>query len=418
MSETDDQTQATKENRYSDFKDNELEGKTISYQQGGKPSTLGNPKSKPLTLGRPSRKSKEAETKVDAISKGLKQEIQDSLDKVSIPPQKECEERKVSEEENLSKQEGEDEFEPQYTISQGSDNINRNSTTPNRFTLKKAYEDFIPGRSNTNSTKSNNTAIVERIKTGPKKQLQVFRDAQIKEFHMGQEKENVEVNLQREIENIPKEEAVVVERPKVKTDTCFLLVNNLDNEDINPQITFNLFKSFGTLLEVNFYRPECHALLTYASSQEALKTRAAMNGRFFCGCKIRIEMLEAEHYALLTMANQYEKYPMHAKFQPPTKANERSKKGLNNPTDTIHISNLRTELVTYENLTLFFARFGTPVKMFIDKKNPEKPMSYVKYNSIEESIMAVAYMNGKDIRGKKLNVAFTRTNISNCLDSA
>ena len=369
-----------------------------------------NGKKKVSTLGSKNKKkqaevlekSKDDSSKLNIpISKGLKQEIDDSLQKsMDIKKSAVAQELELPAKKNITAFEESKMIEPPQN---SDEKVKSNITTPspNRFFKKKNYDEFKPTFESSNSTTDNR--FYEKIKEEPEKKLKCFQVKAIKPFDpYFSSKENMS-------SNIPRVELKEEEEPKVTGASCYLLVNNLESDDINSQITYNLFRSFGTLHELYFFREESHALLFYNSEQDALKTRAAMNGRVFCGCKLKIKILEAEHFKLLLKCNEYEKYPMHSKTS--SKPNERSKKGLNNPTETIHISNLKPEFVTYELLTSLFAKFGAPKAVKISQ-NGNKPMSYIQFHSIEESILAVAHMNGKDVRGKKLNVAFTRTQIS------
>lgn len=84
-----------------------------------------------------------------------------------------------------------------------------------------------------------------------------------------------------------------------------------------------------------------------------------------------------------------------------------AKMTLNSPSLVIHISNLKQEMCDHEKMHELFHPFGKIDAIHIEKL-PPKYMCHIKFSLLKESLLAVAYMHNKEIKGRKMYISFTR----------
>lgn len=80
---------------------------------------------------------------------------------------------------------------------------------------------------------------------------------------------------------------------------------------------------------------------------------------------------------------------------------------LNPPSLVLHISSLKQEICDHEKMHELFRPYGKIEAIHIEKV-PPRYMCHIKFSALKESLMAVAHMHNKDIKGRKMLISFTR----------
>eukprot|EP00828_Plagiopyla_frontata_P021805 TRINITY_DN28395_c0_g1_i2.p3 TRINITY_DN28395_c0_g1~~TRINITY_DN28395_c0_g1_i2.p3 ORF type:complete len:131 (-),score=15.39 TRINITY_DN28395_c0_g1_i2:209-601(-) len=86
-------------------------------------------------------------------------------------------------------------------------------------------------------------------------------------------------------------------------------------------------------------------------------------------------------------------------------------KQTNPPSDIIHVANLRPEACSQEIILQVFGMVGFVQNIKFLLEDPQKKMCLIKYNTIEQSLNAVAFLHGYWLCGRQIQVSFTRSKI-------
>lgn len=84
---------------------------------------------------------------------------------------------------------------------------------------------------------------------------------------------------------------------------------------------------------------------------------------------------------------------------------------INQPSATIHVSNLKKDTCNQQFMMDLFSKYGKVEGVKIISQQNFKNMCLVKMGNIEQAICSIAYLHGQYIMGRKIQISFTHSKI-------
>ncbi|EAS03833.2 polypyrimidine tract-binding protein (macronuclear) [Tetrahymena thermophila SB210] len=182
-----------------------------------------------------------------------------------------------------------------------------------------------------------------------------------------------------------------------------IYVNHLMNKDITVTHLYNIFSNFGDIVKIILKRNKCTAFIEYTMQENATKAKEFMDKKIFFDNEIRVFYSHFE-----TLQKQDDKFQEQFIGSEQTNRFQKdSKMTLNPPSLVLHISSLKQEICDHEKIHELFRPYGKIEAIHIEKV-PPRYMSHIKFSSLKESLMAIAHMHNKEIKGRKMLISFTR----------
>ncbi|KAL4435695.1 hypothetical protein ABPG74_018246 [Tetrahymena malaccensis] len=182
-----------------------------------------------------------------------------------------------------------------------------------------------------------------------------------------------------------------------------IYINHLMSKDITLNHLYNVFSNFGDIVKIILKRNKCTAFIEYTMQENATKAKEYMDKKVFFDNEIRVFYSHFE-----TLQKQDDKFQEQFIGSEQTNRFQKdSKMTLNPPSLVLHISSLKQEICDHEKMHELFRPYGKIEAIHIEKV-PPRYMSHIKFSSLKESLMAIAHMHNKEIKGRKMLISFTR----------
>jgi len=205
--------------------------------------------------------------------------------------------------------------------------------------------------------------------------------------------------------------------PSQNPEGCVLLVINLPEGKVNPDMLFTLFGVYGDVIRIKIlWNKKDTALIQFATPQQAALARTHLDKVELIDRKLSIIVSKNKEVApppaVCKFQNDttrdYSDSPLH-RFSRPGNRNERH---VAAPSSSLHVSNLPDD-VSPEDLKLFFSGSGeeeskvTGIKLFGDKRR----MAIINFLNVTDAISAlIRYHNAKYVdRNIKITFAHGST---------
>jgi hnRNP-L/PTB/hephaestus splicing factor len=194
-----------------------------------------------------------------------------------------------------------------------------------------------------------------------------------------------------------------------------LLVINLPEGKINPDMLFTLFGVYGDVLRVKIlYNKKDTALIQFATPQQASLARQHLD---------KIELIDKKISVVISKNKEVQPPPVVAKFQNDTtrdytdspfhrfsRPGNRNERHVCAPSQSLHISNL-PDYVTVDDLKLLFTSNSEAgeenkvigVKLFGDKKR----MAFVTFSTVTDAINALMRYHNQKYGDKHIKITFS-----------
>jgi len=207
--------------------------------------------------------------------------------------------------------------------------------------------------------------------------------------------------------------SVILGKESENKKSPVLHVNGLEHKEIRVQMLYNIFSNFGNILKIIFMKSKASALIEFENVDYATIAKDYLNNIVFMGKPLRVNY---SNYPTIQIRNkQSSKFSSEETFIGNPK-NFRFKKNknisINPPSSTMHISNLVKEVCTDENVIKnYFSQYGKVEAIKFLFGDNSKNMCLLRMGSIEESLRAMAYLHDTDLKGRKIQISFTRSKI-------
>lgn len=198
------------------------------------------------------------------------------------------------------------------------------------------------------------------------------------------------------------------------TGTCVLLISNLDEESVNPDVLFTLFGVYGDVLRVKIlYNKKDSALIQMAEASQAHLAIQHLDKLKLFGKQMRV--MPSKHQVVQMpkegqpdtgLTKDYTNSPLH-RFK---KRGSKNYQNIYPPSSTLHLSNIPAT-ISEEEIKHLFESNGFTVKGF--KFFPkDRKMALIQLNSIEDAVGALIKMHNYQLSEQNhLRVSFSKSNI-------
>jgi hnRNP-L/PTB/hephaestus splicing factor len=191
---------------------------------------------------------------------------------------------------------------------------------------------------------------------------------------------------------------------------CVLIVSNLDESRVTPDVLFTLFGVYGDVLRIKIlYNKKDTALIQMTEPWMAQISRQYLDNIPLFGKPMNVSPSKNEHVQRTKddrtegaeLTKDYTGSPLH-RFKKPGSKNSTN---IFEPSSTLHISNLG-EGATEAEIQAPFREHGNVVlfKFFQDNRK----MAHIQMASLEEAVQALIYVHNRDMRGMHLRVSFSK----------
>eukprot|EP00828_Plagiopyla_frontata_P046697 TRINITY_DN8390_c0_g1_i1.p2 TRINITY_DN8390_c0_g1~~TRINITY_DN8390_c0_g1_i1.p2 ORF type:complete len:220 (-),score=15.56 TRINITY_DN8390_c0_g1_i1:100-759(-) len=184
-----------------------------------------------------------------------------------------------------------------------------------------------------------------------------------------------------------------------------LYIRGLDHPSLSLQALYNVFSNFGMVIRMLFFRQKGAMLIQYSNAQEAQQCKEWMNCVVFYGNSIRI--FDSNHKEIKSKQQGINAGEF---WERDYMCKERGKQA-NPPSEVVHVANLRPEVCQQDIIFQIFSMVGIVQNIKFLLEDPQKKMCLVKYQTIEESLNAIAFLHGYLLYGRQIQVSFTRSKI-------
>jgi len=191
---------------------------------------------------------------------------------------------------------------------------------------------------------------------------------------------------------------------------CVLIVSNLDESRVNPDVLFTLFGVYGDVLRVKvLFAKKDTALIQMTEPWMAQIARQHLDKVPLFGKPMNVSPSKNDHVQRTKddrlegaeLTKDYTGSPLH-RFKKPGSKNSSN---IFEPSSTLHISNL-AEGATEGEIQAPFREHGQVVlfKFFQDNRK----MAHITMSTLEEAVHALIYVHNKELRGMHLRVSFSK----------
>lgn len=191
---------------------------------------------------------------------------------------------------------------------------------------------------------------------------------------------------------------------------CVLIVSNLEETRVTPDVLFTLFGVYGDVLRVKIlFNKKDTALIQMTEPWMAQISRQYLDKVPLFGKPMNVSPSKNEHVQRTKddrlegaeLTKDYTGSPLH-RFKKPGSKNSSN---IFEPSSTLHISNI-AEGATEGEIQAPFREHGQVVlfKFFQDNRK----MAHITMASLEESVQALIYVHNREMRGMHLRVSFSK----------
>jgi len=201
-----------------------------------------------------------------------------------------------------------------------------------------------------------------------------------------------------------------------------LLVHNLDQDKVNPDVLQTLFGVYGDVLRVKIlYHKKDNALIQMANSQQAALAKRYLDKAMLYGQELAIlfskhssVQLPPPHSKLDSsdLVKDFSESKLH-RFKIP---NSRNELHIAAPAATLHISNLPD--ITEEELTTLFGEEEdkeggvVTVKLF----GKDRHMAFITFETVEAGIHNLIRFHNHNVKGKHIKLTFSHVRSRHTMD--
>ena len=179
-----------------------------------------------------------------------------------------------------------------------------------------------------------------------------------------------------------------------QNESSVLLVSNLNEEKITPNILFTLFGVYGDVIRVKIlFQKQNTALVQMVDSSQAQTAMRYLHGKNFFDSPLHIVISKHNHVQMpkedqegSNLTQDYTNSPLH-RFKKPGSKNFQN---IFPPTDVLHLSNIPPE-VNEEELTEHFSQYGTVKKFKFFPK--DRRMALIQLSSLDEAIVCLVMLH-------------------------
>jgi len=198
--------------------------------------------------------------------------------------------------------------------------------------------------------------------------------------------------------------------PQMRQGGCVLIVSNLEETRVTPDVLFTLFGVYGDVLRVKIlFAKKDTALIQMTEPWMAQITRQYLDKVPLFGKPMNVSPSKNEHVQRTKddrlegaeLTKDYTGSPLH-RFKKPGSKNSSN---IFEPSSTLHISNI-AEGATEGEIQAPFREHGQVVlfKFFQDNRK----MAHITMSSLEEAVHALIYVHNRELRGMHLRVSFSK----------
>jgi len=191
-----------------------------------------------------------------------------------------------------------------------------------------------------------------------------------------------------------------------KTPTLY--VKGFEDHNISPKMIYNVFSNVGNITSIIFVREKAVAVIEYENADFAAVAKEHLNNLMFLGSPLRI------FFSKYSIVKPYQNLNGSEEVFIPAPNTFRFKKNktitINPPSAALHISNLPKEACQEDVIQHHFSHFGRIETMRIQSVE-NRNTCLLKMGSIEESLLALAYLHDTDLLGRNMHISFTRIKI-------
>jgi len=191
---------------------------------------------------------------------------------------------------------------------------------------------------------------------------------------------------------------------------CVLIVSNLEETRVTPDVLFTLFGVYGDVLRVKIlFAKKDTALIQMTEPWMAAISRQHLDKVPLFGKPMNVSPSKNEHVQRTKddrlegaeLTKDYTGSPLH-RFKKPGSKNSSN---IFEPSTTLHISNI-AEGATEGEIQAPFREHGQVVlfKFFQDNRK----MAHITMSSLEEAVHALIYVHNRELRGMHLRVSFSK----------
>lgn len=192
-----------------------------------------------------------------------------------------------------------------------------------------------------------------------------------------------------------------------------LLVHNLNQEKVNPDVLFTIFGVYGDVIRVKIlYKKRHTALVQFVTATQSSRAQRFLDKSMLYGSEISI--IPSKHASITLPTNlpsdseeilwkEYSDSPLH-RFKIP---NSRNEQHISSPSSTLHLSCLPKDISKEELKDIFIDEEGEAIGIKIFGKDRNRPMAMVKFDSIEIATCYLIRYHNHSLRDKFMKINFS-----------
>lgn len=192
-------------------------------------------------------------------------------------------------------------------------------------------------------------------------------------------------------------------------------VRGLDDLSITIRFILNVFGNFGNVLKIIFLRNKSSCLIEFEQLEQATKSKDSLDNISLLGQTIRVfysnyETINLRDQKFCESEDVFVNEEINFRFKP------NSQISFNPPSQILHVSNLKAETCCEAVMGDVFSAYGKieATKIVSQdnlKKLSSKYMCLIKFSKLEEALIAMGFLHGTDLLGRKMVLSFTRSKI-------
>lgn len=197
--------------------------------------------------------------------------------------------------------------------------------------------------------------------------------------------------------------------PVAEQKTPVLLINNLPEDKVTPDILFTLFGVYGDVIRVKIlFNKKDTALIQFRDSNQAHTAHTFLNRVKLFGKDIIIQTSKFKEVQLpnsetadgFNLTKDFTGSPLH-RFKKP---NSRNEKNITSPTTMLLITNLPDQITAEELKPMF----GDQAISVVISQSSDKKMAFLRMASVESAIEALILHHNTLVGDKNIRISFSR----------
>lgn len=157
-------------------------------------------------------------------------------------------------------------------------------------------------------------------------------------------------------------------------------------------------------------KPKSASLIEFEGAEHATVAKNYLNGVVFNGVSLRIFFSNYNMINLKTFPDTSEDTQFGSNFPLRFLVKKGKALAINPPSAVLHVANLHRSACEESVIRHHFEPFG-PIEGIKFMLNEPKNMCLVKMGSLNDSLVAASRLHNKEVRGRKLQISFTRSRI-------